>query len=575
MAPRPPRAARPLLASALLPALALLGLTAAAITAGTATAFDGLTYIAGSSGKLEQIIGDHDWADTLLATTSQTLTRADVLGNGLGYSFVCGDSLLFIFGDTIGATSTYYPRWADFLDPTRWDAADPIASSPTHDPLAGLQLDFFMAGPDSALRVKPVYPDSTLLAMGADDIPNSGITLDGRIYLVCSTGTTFVNGVASHAGDSSVVVRFDPALQTFTAGRTMSRVAQGGHFVMTSPHEFVAAPGDTEVVIFGVGEYRQSDIYLSTIRKRAFESGLDVQGNPATRYFTALLANGQPAWSSQESQAVPVVQDDPLAYIGVGLPQSPWPADDPPIGNLSVIYSPAVGLWLMTYDGGRQSPPATYLKQTEGVYFSYAPAPWGPWIKPQMIYNGTRDGGYGTFIHEYNHNTDVGIGPAGPTIGSQTSNDPDTTSGAVFAPEMIEPFTQVSGDTLTIYYTMSTWNPYTVVKMRSKFLITPQTLAVPAAPVPSVNGLRAWPDPFSAATRVAFSTAKDGMADVSVFDLAGRRVRRLSRGVLGSGAHELVWDGRADDGAAVRGGVYFVRLEAGGEMLTRRIVRLR
>ncbi len=36
---------------------------------------------------------------------------------------------------------------------------------------------------------------------------------------------------------------------------------------------------------------------------------------------------------------------------------------------------------------------------------------------------------------------------------------------------MIERFTEVDGNTLKIYYTMSTWNPYTVVKMESDFAI--------------------------------------------------------------------------------------------------------
>jgi hypothetical protein len=67
--------------------------------------FDGLTWIAGSSNKVEQIIGDHDWADTTRATVSRTVTNADVLGNGLGYSFVSGDSVIFLFGDTIGASA--------------------------------------------------------------------------------------------------------------------------------------------------------------------------------------------------------------------------------------------------------------------------------------------------------------------------------------------------------------------------------------------------------------------------------------------------------------------------------------
>jgi hypothetical protein len=37
---------------------------------------------------------------------------------------------------------------------------------------------------------------------------------------------------------------------------------------------------------------------------------------------------------------------------------------------------------------------------------------------------------------------------------------------------MIERFTRVNGNTLSIYYTISTWNPYTTVEMRSDFAIS-------------------------------------------------------------------------------------------------------
>jgi hypothetical protein len=39
---------------------------------------------------------------------------------------------------------------------------------------------------------------------------------------------------------------------------------------------------------------------------------------------------------------------------------------------------------------------------------------------------------------------------------------------------MIERFTEVQGNTLKIYYTLSTWNPYAVVEMESDFQITQQ-----------------------------------------------------------------------------------------------------
>jgi hypothetical protein len=199
-----------------------------------------------------------------------------------------------------------------------------------------------------------------------------------------------------------------------------------------------------DVYIFGLGVYRGSDVYLSVVSAADFESG------EGTRYFTGLV-DGQPAWSTSEEDAVPVVLDNPLNA-----------ADHTPgIGNVSVIYSSALGLWLMAYDSGSGPP------ETRGFYFTYASEPWGPWRRPQLMFNATRDGAMGTFIH------DPRISPSdrltGPTIGP---NDPVTTPGGPYAPYMIERFTRVAGDTLSIHYTLSTWNPYTIVLMRSDFLVS-------------------------------------------------------------------------------------------------------
>ena len=93
------------------------------------------------------------------------------------------------------------------------------------------------------------------------------------------------------------------------------------------------------------------------------------------------------------------------------------------------------------------------------------PAPWGPWAQPQLIFNATRDNGFGVFMHNQSFNPP---GPLGPTAGT---NDPNTTTGTIYAPNMVKRFTKVRANTLSIYYTMSTWNPYTVVEMRSDFNI--------------------------------------------------------------------------------------------------------
>ena len=147
---------------------------------------------------------------------------------------------------------------------------------------------------------------------------------------------------------------------------------------------------------------------------------------------------------------MPIVRDNPLNATSYS----------PTVGNVSVGYSTDLGLWLMLYDGGRQSP------STGGFYFTYAKDPTGPWATPQLIFNGTRDGALGTYIHNPSASPSDGLN--GPVIGPI---DPATTPGAAYAPMLIGRFTRVTGSTLKIYYFNSTWNPYTVVKMRSQFTI--------------------------------------------------------------------------------------------------------
>lgn len=385
-----------------------------------------LTWIPGSSVKVEQILGDCDWPDmeqrkVCTPTASRTITRYDVEGADLGYSFEAPEGLIFLFGDTIGTHTLFH-------------AGDTFAASSSTDPGAGLLLNYFTAAEGGPLLVQPPG-----IAMGADDVPASGISLNGVDWIVCSTGSD-TSLPDPHIHDTSILVRFDPVRKTFTPGRTISAIP-GGHFINMALH----ASG-SDVVMFGLGDYRATDVYLATVPASTFETGV------GTRYFAGLV-NGAPTWTDLESAAVPLVIDNPLGHT---------PPDAPTIGNISVTWSGDLGLWLMTFDGGRQTP------ATNGVYFAYAPAPWGPWSSPQLVFNAKRDDALGVFIHDPSIVPDDQLD--GPTI-NPTNNPPATTRGGVYAPFLIERFTKVDGDTLNISYTMSTWNPYTVVRMRSEFRI--------------------------------------------------------------------------------------------------------
>ena len=87
----------------------------------------------------------------------------------------------------------------------------------------------------------------------------------------------------------------------------------------------------------------------------------------------------------------------------------------------------------------------------------------------------------------------------------------------------------------------------------------------------------ATPNPFSNVTTVEFvvsgTTTQETM--IAVYDLAGRKVRELLRGPQSPGTLRVLWDGRGDDGAPVRSGVYMVRGLIGMQRIGGQITVLR
>jgi hypothetical protein len=85
---------------------------------------------------------------------------------------------------------------------------------------------------------------------------------------------------------------------------------------------------------------------------------------------------------------------------------------------------------------------------------------------------------------------------------------------------------------------------------------------------PRLTGnLTVSPIPVSQQALVQFALPKAGRADVGIYDGTGRLVRKLTEGRRAAGVHALRWN--AGD---LPGGVYFVRLEANGEVLTQKTV---
>lgn len=106
--------------------------------------------------------------------------------------------------------------------------------------------------------------------------------------------------------------------------------------------------------------------------------------------------------------------------------------------------------------------------------------------------------------------------------------------------------------------------------------ITSDTPIDPPAPLPGVTALLDnQPNPFSESTRIQFQLARAAETRLSIVDALGRRVRDLSVTSLGVGRHSMSWDGLDDGGTEVANGIYFARLQAGGDVSYLKMLRWR
>ena len=84
-----------------------------------------------------------------------------------------------------------------------------------------------------------------------------------------------------------------------------------------------------------------------------------------------------------------------------------------------------------------------------------------------------------------------------------------------------------------------------------------------------------FPNPFSSATTFDLTLQQESTVKVEIFDVAGHRVRTMDVGHMGPGASQLQFDGLGDGNRALPSGVYFLRVRAGGETATRKMVLAR
>ncbi len=361
--------------------------------------------IAARPVKIAQLVGDLD-RERGAPTANLTETRYRLIATDLGVAFRHNGRTFVLFGDSQRRSAQGLPV----------PSGDPIAFTTDANPDDGLDLTFVA---DASGVYQPVRVPG--VSLGAFEVPMEGTSWDGKMYLYLTTD----HSEQVVMGRSVVAVSEDDG-RSFRYLYDLSRQ----HFINVSAVEVNAAdwPGlptsGAALMLFGSGSYRASDVRLACQPTDAIASGQGI------RYLTGLGGDGQPLWSEREADAIALFHE-------------------PCVGELSVTYNRFLRRWVMLYN---------CELNPNGVRLRTAVQPWGPWSEAQFLYDPWDDGGYCHYIHA-----------SWQTRNCDAVHDPghEDVWGGVYGPYQFEDLATGSDGETVIYFTLSTWNPYTVVLMRA------------------------------------------------------------------------------------------------------------
>jgi hypothetical protein len=352
---------------------------------------------------------------------NRTESTAKIQGTDLGNQFMVDDRMCILFGDTA------------FSDPNAIFNLDTIAFADvaSFDPKAGLPLTF---------NAQPPVIAGKRDSQKAFSVPLDGITVDKAMYLFYSLDSISLQGPKYMTfGHTDVVKSIDGGfnftdLYTFSAENFLNvsiNTVQGANLGLPQL-------GDT-LAIWGTGIYHSSEPYLAAMPLSAIETG-------SPKYYYAGVQNGAPVWvQGNEDAAAPLFQD-------------------PTIAELSVRYNTYLHAWMMTY---------TSLS-VHGVCVRLSATPWGPWTSPLRLQHIVVN------APAYVHVANAPDRPRQDWMYDGTAQVPgggqekmSTTGWIAYSPAVIAPLTRGTENvSTTIYYTMSTWSPYTVVLLTADLAVT-------------------------------------------------------------------------------------------------------
>ncbi len=368
------------------------------------TVLEPLPLLAHRAQKIVQLTGEFDregWNGTGTPNFAfnRTESRFSIIGTDLGVSFDHQDRLYFLFGDTWRVGHS-----------TPNDDLDAIASCTDTNADDGLELTF--------LPRPPVVPG---IALGAFEVPLDGVSWNGSMYVFFSTDRR--RAAAYTLMGRSILARSDNNGLDFTLLYEVSRYKFINVSTMIVNAREHGLPGDgPQLVVFGSGRYRSSDVYL------AVKPAAKIEKPGGFLFYAGGL--GKPYWSRDEDDAVPLF-------------------DEGCVGELSVRWNPLMGAWMCLYNADWPADRSS----VGGIVMRWARRPYGPWSTGDLVFS--VNDGLGKFMHQPNvDHTQEGFG-----------SDRSADLAGMYGPYQIPQYSRWSNNGVQIYFTMSTANPYQTMLM--------------------------------------------------------------------------------------------------------------
>lgn len=91
--------------------------------------------------------------------------------------------------------------------------------------------------------------------------------------------------------------------------------------------------------------------------------------------------------------------------------------------------------------------------------------------------------------------------------------------------------------------------------------------------IPTAIAIRGcFPNPFNPQTTIEYILPSAGFVELSVYNLAGQKVRQLVYNTKIAGNHTAIWDGCDESGVKVSSGIYITKLRMGNQITSSRMV---